>query len=165
MNSFVRLGTKKLLHPLLPISEDPFNIAPHKKPVDERSAARAIAHVVQAERASVALFEGVRVMPQGVGASKLDINEAVRRIPFGDFGPPADGEAVNSDAVVDECARTHFDGRGREYLKFQPRRREGLQIPRVGEEGELKGVTVFLASDASSYVTGQTIAVDGGMTV
>ena len=38
-------------------------------------------------------------------------------------------------------------------------------IPRVGEEGELKGVTVFLASDASSYVTGQTIAVDGGMTV
>ena len=38
-------------------------------------------------------------------------------------------------------------------------------IPRIGEEGELKGVTVFLASDASSYVTGQTIAVDGGMTV
>lgn len=38
-------------------------------------------------------------------------------------------------------------------------------IPRVGEEGELKGLTVFLASDASSYITGQTIAVDGGMTV
>ncbi len=38
-------------------------------------------------------------------------------------------------------------------------------IPRVGNEGELKGVVVFLASDAASYVTGQTIAVDGGMTV
>lgn len=42
---------------------------------------------------------------------------------------------------------------------------ENNVIPRVGREGELKGVTVFLASDASSYVTGQTIAVDGGMTV
>ena len=42
---------------------------------------------------------------------------------------------------------------------------ENHVIPRVGDEGELKGVTVFLASDASSYVTGQTIAVDGGMTV
>jgi len=42
---------------------------------------------------------------------------------------------------------------------------ENNVIPRVGSEGELKGVTVFLASDASSYITGQTIAVDGGMTV
>jgi gluconate 5-dehydrogenase len=42
---------------------------------------------------------------------------------------------------------------------------ENNVIPRVGNEGELKGITVFLASDASSYITGQTIAVDGGMTV
>ncbi len=42
---------------------------------------------------------------------------------------------------------------------------ESNVIPRIGREGELKGVAVFLASDASSYLTGQTIAVDGGMTV
>ena len=38
-------------------------------------------------------------------------------------------------------------------------------IPRVGNEGELKGVCVFLASDASNYITGQTIVVDGGRTI
>ncbi len=42
---------------------------------------------------------------------------------------------------------------------------ENNVIPRVGKEGELKGTVVFLASDASSYITGQTIIVDGGMTV
>jgi gluconate 5-dehydrogenase len=38
-------------------------------------------------------------------------------------------------------------------------------LGRVGQPGELKGVAVFLASDASNYITGQTIIVDGGGTI
>ena len=38
-------------------------------------------------------------------------------------------------------------------------------IARVGQAGELKGVAVFLAADASNYITGQTIIVDGGRSI
>ena len=37
-------------------------------------------------------------------------------------------------------------------------------INRNGEERDLFGISVFLCSDANSYITGQTIFLDGGFT-
>jgi 3-oxoacyl-[acyl-carrier protein] reductase len=41
------------------------------------------------------------------------------------------------------------------------------QIPmeRLGDPIEIARMAVFLATDASNYITGQTFAVDGGMTM
>jgi len=36
---------------------------------------------------------------------------------------------------------------------------------RKGDPAELAATVVFLASDAAGYVTGQTLPVDGGMTI
>jgi NAD(P)-dependent dehydrogenase (short-subunit alcohol dehydrogenase family) len=47
----------------------------------------------------------------------------------------------------------------------EPAIKASSPIPRVGAAGELKGVAVFLAADASNYITGQTIVVDGGRTI
>lgn len=39
-----------------------------------------------------------------------------------------------------------------------------LPLRRFGNEGELDGILIYLASDASSFCTGQVIYVDGGQT-
>jgi len=47
----------------------------------------------------------------------------------------------------------------------EPSIKASSPIPRVGNAGEMKGVAVFLAADASNYITGQVIVVDGGRTI
>jgi NAD(P)-dependent dehydrogenase (short-subunit alcohol dehydrogenase family) len=45
-----------------------------------------------------------------------------------------------------------------EYLKTIP-------LGRFGQPEDVANVVLFLASDAASYVTGQTVVVDGGQTL
>jgi len=48
------------------------------------------------------------------------------------------------------------------YLESQQAR---IPVGRKGELPELAATVVFLASDAAGYITGQTLPVDGGMTI
>jgi len=40
---------------------------------------------------------------------------------------------------------------------------ENIPLKRLGKPGDVASVAVFLASDESSYMTGTTVFVDGGL--
>ncbi len=67
---------------------------------------------------------------------------------------------------VNAIAPGFFDTRMSHALLEKTREavEQGTPMGRIGKPGELGGVAVFLASAASSYITGQVIAVDGGLT-
>jgi len=56
----------------------------------------------------------------------------------------------------------------RAWIDDPERRRqveEHIPMQRAGDADEMAGVTAFLASDDAAYITGQTIFVDGGLTL
>jgi NAD(P)-dependent dehydrogenase (short-subunit alcohol dehydrogenase family) len=54
---------------------------------------------------------------------------------------------------------------GKEDEQFVRRYGEKCPLSRTGSTTDLKGTVVFLASNASDYVTGHNLAVDGGWTI
>lgn len=75
-----------------------------------------------------------------------------------ELGPAVRVNAIAPGLVKTDFARALYEN-GEEALAAR------FPLHRLGVADDLAGVALFLASDASSWLTGETIVVDGGMNV
>jgi len=88
---------------------------------------------------------GVKMMSKALATEWAQYNITVNTI-----GPAYFKSEMTEDVVSDKS----FEAVVKTYCP----------MGRIGNEGELDGAVVYFASDASSYTTGQYLAVDGGWT-
>jgi len=81
----------------------------------------------------------------------LALEYAARGIRVNGVGPGATVTPINRAWIDDPEKRRQVE--------------EHIPMQRAGDADEMAGVTAFLASDDAAYITGQTIFVDGGLTL
>jgi glucose 1-dehydrogenase len=81
----------------------------------------------------------------------LALEYAGRGIRVNGIGPGATVTPINRAWIDDPVKRAQVE--------------EHIPMRRAGEADEMAGVACFLASDLAAYITGQTIFVDGGLTL
>jgi glucose 1-dehydrogenase len=81
----------------------------------------------------------------------LALEYAGRGIRVNGVGPGATVTPINRAWIDDPAKRRQVE--------------EHIPMQRAGEADEMAGVTCFLASDLAAYMTGQTLFVDGGLTL
>jgi NAD(P)-dependent dehydrogenase (short-subunit alcohol dehydrogenase family) len=69
---------------------------------------------------------------------------------------------IRANTIAPGLVRTDFARALWEDPALYRRRTRGTPLQRIGEPDEIAGAAVFLASAAGSFVTGQTLVIDGG---
>ncbi|RKN12542.1 SDR family oxidoreductase [Streptomyces radicis] len=89
------------------------------------------------------------------GVSKAALINLTQQLAH-EFAPAARVNAVAPAVVRTRFAAPLYEGREEEAAARYP-------LGRLGVPGDVAGAVAFLSSDASSWITGQTLVVDGGL--
>ena len=151
--------------PLLDIKDDTFDKIMHAN-VKSNLWLCSLAIPPMAERGNgsvviVSSIGGLRGSPVlgAYGISKAADFSLCRSL-AGEWGP----KGVRVNCVAPGLVKTDFARALWEDEERLKRRTASTPLRRIGEPDEIAGAVAYLASDASTFMTGQTIVVDGGVT-
>lgn len=132
--------------------------------VGQAAARRFVADGVAGRIAMVASVSGLYGAPNhsAYGAAKAGVMALARSMAdeWGQYGIRAN--AVAPDCILTPRAKAGFDARGVTDIDGIVRD-DGMPLARWGNPDEIAGPLVFLVSKMSSFMSGQTLVVDGGM--
>lgn len=131
----------------------PFSLAQHLVPaMRDKRWGRII---------NIASLQSTRAFPNGIayGASKGGVSQLTRAM-----AEAWSIDGINCNAIAPGFFPTELTARVFEDTVTAQRLADSTAIGRNGRLEDLDGITVFLASKASDYITGQVISVDGGFT-
>jgi NAD(P)-dependent dehydrogenase (short-subunit alcohol dehydrogenase family) len=72
------------------------------------------------------------------------------------------GNAIRVNAIAPGLVETKFAGALLQNPESIKRMERSSPVRRIGQPDDIAGLALFLASDASNFITGQTIVADGG---
>jgi NAD(P)-dependent dehydrogenase (short-subunit alcohol dehydrogenase family) len=122
--------------------------------LQERNAPGAIVNIASVVALRGAPFQGVYGMTKAAVVSMTQT-----------FAQELGGTGIRVNAIAPGLVETKFAATIVENDELRGRMVDRAALGRHAQPDEIAGAALFLASDASSYVTGHTLVVDGGTTM
>jgi NAD(P)-dependent dehydrogenase (short-subunit alcohol dehydrogenase family) len=93
--------------------------------------------------------------------SKAGVSHLTRALALEWAGYNVNVNAIGPGPTITELNRKYFE----EHPQDLKDRISSIPLGRMGDPSDFVGAAIFLASEASNFVTGQTLLVDGGSTI
>jgi len=157
------VGTNPVFGPLLDVEADLLRKVFDVNVVTVFAWTQAVHRAWMAENGgavvNVSSVGGLRPAPGlGVyGMSKAAVNYLTAQL-AAELGPAVRVNGVAPAVVKTQFARALYEGREAQVASTYP-------LGRLGEPSDVAGAVAFLLSDEASWITGQTLVIDGGSTL